>query len=57
MQEFSRQVSTGEGQKFANRMGTLFVECSAKTNVGVGDIFENLVKQVRLYKRKLRLAC
>ena len=38
-------------------MGTLFVECSAKTNVGVGDIFENLVKQVRLYKRKLRFAC
>lgn len=46
VQEFSRQVSTEEGQKFAKRMGTLFVECSAKTNVGVGEIFEDLVKKV-----------
>jgi Ras-related protein Rab-18 len=48
VQEFSRQVSTEEGQKFAKRMGTLFVECSAKTNVGVVDIFEDLVKKVGL---------
>jgi GTPase SAR1 family protein len=49
-QEFSRQVSTEEGQEFADRQGTLFVECSAKTNVGVGDIFDNLVRKVSLYK-------
>jgi hypothetical protein len=29
-------------------MGTLFVECSAKTNVGVGDVFQDLVKKVGL---------
>lgn len=28
-------------------MGTLFVECSAKTNVGVQDIFQDLVRKVR----------
>lgn len=47
IQEFSRQVSFEEGQAFADRMGTLFVECSAKTNVGVVDIFQDLVRQVR----------
>lgn len=46
IQEFSRQVSFDEGQAFADRMGTLFVECSAKTNVGVVDIFQDLVRQV-----------
>lgn len=46
MKEFSRQVSFDEGQAFADRMGTLFVECSAKTNVGVVDIFQDLVRQV-----------
>lgn len=46
LQEFSRQVSTEEGQAFADRMGTLFIECSAKTNIGVGDIFEDLVRKV-----------
>jgi len=48
-QEFSRQVTTEEGQAFADRMGTLFVECSAKTNIGVGDIFEDLVRKVRTF--------
>jgi Ras-related protein Rab-18 len=54
VQEFSRQVSTEEGQKFANRMGTLFVECSAKTNVGVGDVFQDLVKKVSLNNNLFR---
>jgi translation elongation factor EF-4 len=36
-------------------MGTLFVECSAKTNVGVVDIFEDLVKKVSLNNNKCRL--
>ncbi|MDA4808005.1 hypothetical protein NY486_19230, partial [Enterobacter hormaechei] len=40
--EFSRQVSTEEGQAFADRMGTLFVECSAKTNFGVTEAFQEL---------------
>jgi len=55
VQEFSRQVSTEEGQKLAKRMGTLFVECSAKTNVGVVDIFEDLVTKVRLDHNQCRL--
>lgn len=34
-------------------MGTLFVECSAKTNVGVVDIFQDLVRQVSLHSDPL----
>ncbi|WOO81251.1 Ras-related protein Rab-18-B [Vanrija pseudolonga] len=44
--EFSRQVSTEEGQAFADRMGTLFVECSAKTNFGVTEAFQELVRRI-----------
>ncbi|ELU37628.1 Rab18 [Rhizoctonia solani AG-1 IA] len=44
--EFSRQVTTEEGKAFAERMGTLFVECSAKTKVGVQDTFRELVEKI-----------
>ncbi|OCF38409.1 hypothetical protein I317_07823 [Kwoniella heveanensis CBS 569] len=44
--EFSRQVTTAEGQAFAQRTGALFVECSAKTKMGVPEAFEELVKQI-----------
>ncbi|KAG8732952.1 hypothetical protein FRC10_000509 [Ceratobasidium sp. 414] len=44
--EFSRQVSTEEGRAFAERMGTLFVESSAKTKVGVQDTFRELVEKI-----------
>lgn len=44
--EFSRQVTTEEGRAFAERMGTLFVESSAKTKVGVQDTFRELVEKV-----------
>ncbi|KAF8753014.1 Rab subfamily of small GTPases [Rhizoctonia solani] len=44
--EFSRQVTTEEGKAFAERMGTLFVECSAKTKVGVRDTFRELVEKI-----------
>ncbi|KAK8866067.1 hypothetical protein IAR55_001218 [Kwoniella newhampshirensis] len=44
--EFSRQVSTEEGQAFAQRMGALFVECSAKTRLHVPEAFEELVRRI-----------
>ncbi|ORY32240.1 small GTPase superfamily [Naematelia encephala] len=44
--EFSRQVTTEEGRAFAHRMGTLFIECSAKTKVGVEEAFKELVARV-----------
>lgn len=44
--EFSRQVTTEEGRAFAERMGTLFVESSAKTKVGVQDTFRELVEKI-----------
>ncbi|KAH9895940.1 ras-domain-containing protein [Cubamyces lactineus] len=44
--EYSRQVSTAEGQAFATRMGALFVEASAKTAVGVQDAFRDVVDRI-----------
>jgi len=44
--EFSRQVSTTEGQQFAQRMNSLFVEASAKTSVGVKEAFEDVVAKI-----------
>jgi len=44
--EFSRQVSTAEGQQFAKRMNSLFIETSAKTSVGVKETFQEVVEQI-----------
>ncbi|ORX36054.1 ras-domain-containing protein [Kockovaella imperatae] len=44
--EASRQVTTDEGKTFAERMGTLFIECSAKTRVGVMEAFQELVMRI-----------
>ncbi|KAH8109063.1 ras-domain-containing protein [Phellopilus nigrolimitatus] len=44
--EFSRQVSTTEGAAFAERMGSLFVEASAKTDVGVREAFTDVVTRI-----------
>ncbi|KAF9524807.1 ras family-domain-containing protein [Crepidotus variabilis] len=44
--EFSRQVPTAEGQKFADRMSSLFIETSAKTAVGVKDTFQEVVERI-----------
>ncbi|GMK53901.1 hypothetical protein CspeluHIS016_0104870 [Cutaneotrichosporon spelunceum] len=44
--EYQRQVTREEGEKFAERMGTLFVECSAKTNIGVTEAFQELVRRI-----------
>ena len=45
-QESSRQVPTSEGEAFAHRMNSLFIETSAMTAVGVREIFEEVVTRV-----------
>ncbi|KIL58935.1 hypothetical protein M378DRAFT_170027 [Amanita muscaria Koide BX008] len=44
--EYSRQVSTAEGEAYAKKMDSLFVESSAKTAVGVEETFRELVKKI-----------
>ncbi|KAJ2912358.1 hypothetical protein MD484_g8061, partial [Candolleomyces efflorescens] len=44
--EYSRQVPAAEGQQFATRMKSLFIEASAKTSIGVKDIFRELVEEI-----------
>lgn len=45
-QEHSRQVPTDEAAAFAERQDALFLEASAKTAVGVREVFEDLVKKI-----------
>ncbi|TPX49179.1 hypothetical protein SeMB42_g02707 [Synchytrium endobioticum] len=42
----SREVSRREGEAFAKRMGTLFVEASAKTKSGVREVFVDVVRAI-----------
>ncbi|KAF9168401.1 Ras- protein Rab-18 [Actinomortierella ambigua] len=44
--ESARQVSKQEGLEMARKLQTLFVECSAKTKLGVQQAFEELVQQI-----------
>lgn len=44
--ESSRVVTYKEGAAMAQKLQTLFVECSAKTKVGVQEAFEELVQKV-----------
>ncbi|KDQ57865.1 hypothetical protein JAAARDRAFT_129384 [Jaapia argillacea MUCL 33604] len=44
--EFSRQVTSAEGQQFASRMNSLFLEASAKTSVGVKEAFQEVVEKI-----------
>jgi Ras-related protein Rab-18 len=44
--EYSRQVPTAEGQAFATRMNSLFIEASAKTAVGVREAFDEVVGKI-----------
>ncbi|KAI9269279.1 ras family-domain-containing protein [Phascolomyces articulosus] len=44
--ESSRAVTYKEGAAMARKLQTLFIECSAKTNVGVKEAFEELVTKI-----------
>jgi len=44
--EFSRQVTAAEGEHFATRMNSLFIETSAKTAVNVKDVFHEVVQRI-----------
>jgi len=44
--EYSRAVSPEEGRRFAERMDCLFIEASAKTAVGVRQVFLDLVEKI-----------
>jgi len=44
--EFSRQVQTSEGEAFARRMNSLFIETSAKTAVGVSEAFKEVAEKI-----------
>ncbi|KAI8983728.1 P-loop containing nucleoside triphosphate hydrolase protein [Pilobolus umbonatus] len=44
--ESSRVVSYEEGANLAKKLQTLFVECSAKTKIGVEQAFEELVEKI-----------
>lgn len=52
---FSREVSTKEGEEYARRMGCLFLECSAKANLGVEEAFKELVLRVWFFPSSRRL--
>ena len=39
-----RAVTKEEGQRLANQYGAKFLECSAKTNENIREIFEQLVE-------------
>jgi hypothetical protein len=41
-----REVTTEEGEQFAQKHGLLFEECSSKENVGVDRIFEVVINKV-----------
>ena len=46
VQESSRQVPTSEDEAFAQGMNFLFIETSAKTAVGVGETFREVVEKI-----------
>ncbi|CAG8531055.1 9695_t:CDS:2 [Paraglomus occultum] len=45
-QEHIRVISRKEGEAYAHKTNALFTECSAKTRVGVEEVFEQLVQKI-----------
>lgn len=39
-------MSAAEGQQFAKRMNSLFIEASAKTAIGVNEAFQEVVERI-----------
>jgi GTPase KRas protein len=48
----SRQVTTEQGQKLAEKLNCPFLEASAKTRHNVCEAFETLVREIRKYREK-----
>lgn len=44
--ESSRKVKVDEGKELAHELGCKYVECSAKTNVHIADVFHMLLDQI-----------
>jgi len=44
--ESERQVSTKEGEAWARQRGMLFIETSAKTKLGIQEVFQELVQKI-----------
>ncbi|CAG8477631.1 2756_t:CDS:2 [Cetraspora pellucida] len=44
--EHSRVITRKEAEAYARKMQTLFIECSAKTRVGVKEAFDELVTKI-----------
>ena len=44
--ETERKVSTKEGQKLAEELGVPFIETSAKTGVGIDNVFNDMVERI-----------
>lgn len=42
----NRQVSKEEGAAFARKHAMMYIECSAKTKLGIQQAFEELVQKV-----------
>ncbi|KAL7714690.1 Small G-protein Ras2 [Entamoeba marina] len=40
--ENQREIPTDEGKQFANGLGVNFIECSAKNNINIKELFENI---------------
>lgn len=49
-----RTVSTAQGQDFAKDLSALYMECSAKTKVGIQNAFEELVQTILHSPRMLQ---
>ena len=45
-QGHDRQIPTAEAAAYASRMGALFVEASAKTAVGLREVFRDTLERV-----------